>query len=100
MKTNVLKFTQQKFEHKNQNKRFLQMFNMQVLGYMANIKTVFHFLPNSNIGYWDRYWDRWSSRPQLSKSSDHPLTLEEEERRTNFLHSPREKSYMELGLEI
>ena len=24
------------------------MFNMQALGYMAHIKTVFHFLPNSN----------------------------------------------------
>ena len=27
---------------------FSQMFNMQTLGYMAHIETVFHFLPNSN----------------------------------------------------
>ena len=47
------------------------------------------------------YRDRWLSRSQLSKSSDHPLMLEEEEEcRPNFLHSPREKIHMELGLEI
>ena len=46
------------------------------------------------------YRDRWFSRPQLSESSDHPLTLEEEERRPSLLHSPREKSHMALGLEI
>ena len=27
---------------------FSQMFNMQALGYMAHIETVFHFLSNSN----------------------------------------------------
>ena len=46
------------------------------------------------------YRDRWLSRPQLSESSAHPLTLEEEERRPSLLHSPKEKSHMELGLEI
>ena len=52
LKANVLKFTQQKFERKNQrNKRFIklsQMFNMRALAYTAHIETVFHFLPNSN----------------------------------------------------
>ena len=46
------------------------------------------------------YRDRWLSRLQLSESSDHPLTLEEEKRRPSLLHSPKEKSHMELGLEI
>ena len=37
---------------------------------------------------------------KLSESSDHPLTLEEEERRPSFLHIPRERSHTALGLEI
>ena len=75
---------------------FSQMFNIRSLGYTAHIETLFHFLPNSNkhIGI-DGF-----SRPQLSKSSDHPLTLEEEERRPSLIHSPRDKSHTALGLEI
>ena len=52
LKTNVRKFTQQKFEPKNQrNKRFIKLFQMfiiKALGYTAHIETVVHFLPNSN----------------------------------------------------
>ena len=53
LKTNVLKFTQQKFECKNQkNKRFIKLFtNVQyarALGYAAHIEIIFHFFPNSN----------------------------------------------------
>ena len=48
LKTNVLKFMQQKFGCKNQRKNvllnFLQMFNMPAFGYTAYI----HFLPNSD----------------------------------------------------
>ena len=66
---------------------FTQMFNERALGYTAHIETVVHFLPKLE----QAYRDRWFSRPQLSESSDHPLTMEKEERRPSLLHSPREK---------
>ena len=37
------------------------------------------------------YQDQWLSRLQLFVSSNHPLTLEEEEHRPSLLHSPPEK---------
>ena len=52
LKTNVLKFTQQKLNAKTKETNvllnFLQMFNARALGYTAHIETVFHFLPKSN----------------------------------------------------
>ena len=39
-------------------------------------------------------------KASVMESSDHPLTLEEEERTPSLLHSPREKSPTALGLEI
>ena len=53
LKTNVLKFTQQKFERKNQrNKHFNKIFtNVQYASpwiHGTHQKTVFQFLPNSN----------------------------------------------------
>ena len=99
LKTN-LKFTQQKFERKNQrNKRFIKLF--------TNVQYASPWLHNTHRNgipflaeLKQAYRDRWLSMPQLSESSDHPLTLEEEERRPSLLHSPREKSHMKLGLEI
>ena len=100
LKINDLKFTQQKFELKNQrNKRFIKPFtNVQYTS------SWLHGTHRNDILFLAKlkqaYRDRWFSRPQLSESSDHPLTLEEEERRPSLLHSPREKSHMALGLEI
>ena len=100
LKTNVLKFTQQKFECKNQrNKRFIKLFkNVQ---YASSCLNGTH---RNGILFFAKleqaYQDRWLSRPQLSESLGHLLTLEEEECRPSLLHSPREKSRMELGLEI
>ena len=100
LKTNVLKFRQQKFERKNQrNKRFIKFFtNVQYLSLWlpSTLQNGIPFLAKLE----QAYRDRWLSRPQLSESSDHPLTLEEKKRRPSLLHSPREKSHMELGLEI
>ena len=100
LKTNVLKFTQQKFERKNQrNKRFIKLFtNVQYASpwLHGTHRNCIPFIAQLE----QTYQDRWLSRPQLSESSDHPLTLEEKECRPSLLHSPREKSHMELGLEI
>ena len=100
LKTNVLKFMQQKFEHKNQrNKCFIKLFiNVQYATSWLNSthRNGIPFLAKLK----QAYWDQWLSWPQLSKSSDHPLMLEKEECRPSLLHSAREKSYMELGLEI
>ena len=100
LKTNNLKYTQHKFELKNQrNKRSIELFtNVQYTSPWL------HGTHRNGIPFLAKleqaYRDRWFSRPQLSESSDRPLTLEEEERRPSFLHSPREKSHMALGLEI
>ena len=100
LKINVLKFTQQKFERKNErNKRFIKFFtNVQYASPWLHGKhrNGIPFLAKLK----QTYRDRWLSRPQLFESSDHPLTLEEEERRPSLLHSPREKSHLELGLKI
>ena len=52
LKTNVLKFSSKNLNAKikeiNILLNFSQMFNMQALGYMAHIETVFHFFPNLN----------------------------------------------------
>ena len=100
LKTNVFKFTQQKFERKNQrNKRFIKL--------LRNVQYASPWLHGTHrngilflVKLKQAYRDRWLSRPQLSESADHPLTLEKEERRPNLLHNPREKSHMELSLEI
>ena len=100
LKTNDLKFTQQKFKLKNQrNKRFIKLFtNVQY------ISPWLHGTHRNGIPFLAKleqaYRGRWFSRPQLSESSDHPLTLEKEERRPSLLHNPREKSHTALGLEI
>ena len=100
LKTNILKFTQQKFERKNQrNKCFIKLFtNVQYANpwLHGTHRNCIPFLAKLE----QAYQDRWLSRPQLSKSSYHPLTLEEEERRPSLLHSPREKNHVESGLEI
>ena len=91
MKTNDFKFTQQTFELKNQrNKRFIKLF--------TNVQYTSPWLDGTHrngIPFLAKleqaYRDRWFSRLQLSESSDHSLTLEDEERRPSFLHSPREK---------
>ena len=75
---------------------FLRMFNMRVLGYTAHIQNGISFLAKLE----QAYRNQCLSRPLLSEPSDHPLMLEEEERRPSLLHSPREKSHMELGLKI
>ena len=100
LKINDLKFRQQKFELKNQrNKRFNKFFTN-----VRYTSSWLHGTHRSGIPFFAKleqaYRDRWFSRPQLSESSDHPLTLEEEERRPSLLHSPREKCHTELGLEI
>ena len=77
---------------------FSQMFNMQALGYTAGIEAVFHIPFLAKLE--QAYRDRWLLKTQLLESTDHPLTLEEEERKSSLLHTPREKSHMELGLEI
>ena len=91
LKTSDLKFTQPKFELKNQrNKRFIKLFtNVQYTSpwLHGTHRNCIPFLAKLE----QAYRDRWFSRPQLSHSSDHPLTLEEEERRPSLLHSLREK---------
>ena len=100
LKTNDLKFTQQKFELKNQrNKCFIKLFsNVQYTSPWL------HGTHRNGIPFLAKleqaYRDRWFSRPQLSESSDHSLMLEEEERGPSLLHSPREKSHTAFGLEI
>jgi len=96
----ILSFRSKKFELKNQrNKRFIKLFtNIQ---YASNWLHGTHqngipFL--AKLEQADR--DQRFSRPQLFESSDHPLTLEEEERTPSLLHSPKEKSHTALGLEI
>ena len=100
IKTSDLKFTQQKFELKNQrNKRFIKLFtNVQYASPWL------HGTHQNGIPFLAKleqaYRDRWFSRPKLSESLDHPLTLEEKERKPSPLHSPREKSHTALGMEI
>jgi len=100
IKTSDLKFTQQKLELKNQtNKRFIKLFtNVEYANpwLHGTHQNGFPFL--AKLEQADR--GRWFLRPQLSESSDHPLTLKEEERTPSLLHSPREKSHTALGLEI
>ena len=100
LKTNDFKFTQQKFELKNQrNKRFIKLFTN--VRYTSPWLHGTHRNGTSFLAKLEQaYWNRWFSRPQLSESSDHPLTLEEEERRPSHLHSTKEKSHTALGMEI
>ena len=72
------------------------MFNTRALGLNGTHRNGIPFLAKLE----QAYRDRWFSRPQLFESSNHPLTLEEEERRPSLLLSPREKSHTALGLEI
>ena len=100
LKTNDLKFTQQKFELKNQrNKRFVKLFKN-----VHYTSPWLHGTHRNGIPFLAKleqaYRDRWFSRPQLSEYTDHPLTLEEEERRPGLLRGPRGKSHTTLGLEI
>ena len=93
LKINVLKFTQQKFERKNQrNKRFIKLF--------TNVQYATPWLHGTHrncisflVKFKQVYRDRWLSRPQLSESSDHSLTLEEEERKSSLYIAPEKKSH-------
>ena len=77
---------------KNLNAKIKEINVLLNFSQMFNASPWLHGIHQNCISFFAKlkqtYRYRWLSRPQLSEFSDHPLTLEEEERRSNFYIVP------------